>query len=229
MRYFWRMFLFSSVLTLGACSSEEIQKVEEVVMEESDELTHDEKMLEWELGQYSNHVRWIISQYNHQLLLSDNCSGICMEKSLAENYEKELNSYGILIEDVVNDDWKKYIDVNLDGFKVYTGELTEVAFIGVDDNPVSNLEVKITKKENRNRYLTINGTINNLTSNTYTYVKVKVKLLDENNNVLDSDWIYAVDSVGIEPKESKKWDIIFDSDARVKDVSVEVVDYNIEY
>lgn len=42
----------------------------------------------------------------------------------------------------------------------------------------------------------------------FRYVKVKVNLEDDNDNILTSEWTYAVDSLTLDPNESREFDIM---------------------
>jgi hypothetical protein len=70
--------------------------------------------------------------------------------------------------------------------------------------------------------------INNSTDHNFKFVEVKVTLLDEDKNVLTSDWTYAVGNEGLSPDEAKEFHIMIDkpSSGRVKYYRNEIIDYD---
>lgn len=87
---------------------------------------------------------------------------------------------------------------------------------------VSSDDCTITKE---NGYYYCNGTVSNISSSTYSYVKVKVTYYDENEEVLTTDWVYAVDSVGIKGGENQQFEIMSKVDGLVEYYKVEIVEW----
>lgn len=52
------------------------------------------------------------------------------------------------------------------------------------------------------------GTVHNISSTTYYYVKLKVTYMDKDETVLTTDWTYAVGSEGIKGGENQQFEIM---------------------
>lgn len=72
-------------------------------------------------------------------------------------------------------------------------------------------------------YTHCSGTITNNGKKTYDYVKVKGVFKDSVGNIVDTDWTYAVSSEGLEPGESKKFELSVKSDVEITDCSVSII------
>ena len=77
-------------------------------------------------------------------------------------------------------------------------------------------------------HIKVEGSITNPTDKSYRYVQLKVKLLDVNGNVIDTENTYAVGFETLSPGDTKKWDVMFKDDSRADNVEVEIVDYKIK-
>ena len=90
-----------------------------------------------------------------------------------------------------------------------------------------NNPLQITEKStyNENSYWYCVGTLSNISSKTYYYVKIKVTYYDDNMDVLTTDWTYAVDSVGIDGGENKQFEIMTKVTGNAVKYKVEVIDY----
>ena len=73
-------------------------------------------------------------------------------------------------------------------------------------------------------HIKVEGSITNPTDKSYRYVQLKVKLLDVNGNVIDTENTYAVRFETLSPGDTKKWDVMFKDDSRADNVEVEIVD-----
>lgn len=89
-------------------------------------------------------------------------------------------------------------------------------------NPLQITE-KSTYSEGNYWYCT--GTLSNVSTKTYCYVKVKVTYYDSNMNILTTDWTYAIDSVGIDGGENEQFEIMTKVSGDVAKYKVEVIDY----
>jgi hypothetical protein len=79
------------------------------------------------------------------------------------------------------------------------------------ENLNNSLKIKLLDQDFSDNYITLTYKItNNSKSHYFTYVKVKVSLLDADKKVLTSDWTYAVDSTSLAPNESKEFDIMIE-------------------
>lgn len=70
---------------------------------------------------------------------------------------------------------------------------------------ISNEDYTVTRKDG---YYYCNGTVHNISGSTHYYVKVKVTYMDENKDVLTTDWTYAVGSEGIKGGENQQFEIM---------------------
>ena len=66
----------------------------------------------------------------------------------------------------------------------------------------------------------------NNTTNTVRFVKVKISLIDEEGNVVDTASTYACGDEGLKPGESSTFEWYMDYSSKIKSYSVEVFDYN---
>ena len=90
------------------------------------------------------------------------------------------------------------------------------------------LELTIDDASTSYGYITVGGSISNPTNNAYSYVELKVKILDTNGKVIDTENTYAVGSETLSPGDTKKWDAMFKADDRADNVEVEIVNYKIK-
>lgn len=72
----------------------------------------------------------------------------------------------------------------------------------------------------------IYGSVLNNTTNTVRFVKVKISLIDEEGNVVDTASTYACGDEGLKPGESSTFEWYMDYSSKIKSYSVEVFDYN---
>lgn len=59
------------------------------------------------------------------------------------------------------------------------------------------------------------GKVRNHGDQSYDYIKVKVEWIDKNDKVLDTEWIYAVASEGLAPKQAKSFKLRAPKDSRM--------------
>lgn len=73
-----------------------------------------------------------------------------------------------------------------------------------------NIPLIITEQSSKRKgeYMISTGSIKNDSTDTYNNVKVKAVFSDKNGKIVDTDWTYAVDSVGIKPNESKRFELM---------------------
>ena len=88
------------------------------------------------------------------------------------------------------------------------------------------LEVTRLYRSSAGNYYYAEGTIKNNSSSTVSYVKVKCAFLDSAGNVIDTNWTYAVDSEGLAPGESKKWDMMVSYDRKIEKCRATILDFN---
>ena len=90
------------------------------------------------------------------------------------------------------------------------------------------LELTIDDASTSYGYITVEGSISNPTNNAYSYVELKVKILDTNGKVIDTENTYAVGSETLSPGDTKKWDAMLKADDRADNVEVEIINYKIK-
>jgi hypothetical protein len=76
-------------------------------------------------------------------------------------------------------------------------------------------------------YITVKYKItNNHSSHIYKFIEVKVNLMNKDQKVITSDWTYAVGNEGLNPGDSKEFEIMIDTPSEdVEFVSCFVIDY----
>ena len=77
-------------------------------------------------------------------------------------------------------------------------------------------------------YLTVYGSVKNFTKSTYQFVTIKVVFYDSSDNIIDSDYTYAVGAEGISPGASAQWELMYNK-SRVSPQrwTMEVMDYSL--
>lgn len=84
---------------------------------------------------------------------------------------------------------------------------------------VSNVNVK-----HERNYTYVTGTVTNNGTYQVKYVKVKAVCKDWSGSVIDTDWTYAVDSLWLDPGESKAFEMMVkDEDGKIKTADVSIV------
>lgn len=74
-------------------------------------------------------------------------------------------------------------------------------------------------------YVTYSSSITNNSSMSYKFVEVRFTFYDENSNVIDTDWTYAVGSEGIRPGETSQFDLMRKNDISESRIGLEVINY----
>lgn len=77
-------------------------------------------------------------------------------------------------------------------------------------------------------YIRATGRITNNSSYTVRYVKIKGAFETYSGKVVDTDWTYAVDSAGLEPGESCKWELSVKKDSRISDCTISIIDLEVD-
>lgn len=112
----------------------------------------------------------------------------------------------------------QYLISSIDGTKT-----EQYAKEQYDKNNPLQITEKSANKDDGYWYCT--GTLSNVSSKIYYYVKIKVTYYDKNMNVLTTDWTYAVDSVGIAGGENQLFEIMTKVTGNVEKFKVEVLEY----
>lgn len=74
-------------------------------------------------------------------------------------------------------------------------------------------------------YVYCKGYIKNVSDIPHSYVRIKVVYYDKDNNILDTDWTYAVSSEGIYPEERKSFEIMTRYTEGIEQGSWSILDY----
>ena len=77
-------------------------------------------------------------------------------------------------------------------------------------------------------YIRATGTITNNSSYTVKYVKIKGSFESSLGEVVDTAWTYAVDSAGLAPGETCKWEMSVKKDYKISNCSVSILDLDID-
>ena len=77
-------------------------------------------------------------------------------------------------------------------------------------------------------YIRATGTITNNSSYTVKYVKIKGSFESSLGDVVDTAWTYAVDSAGLAPGETCKWEMSVKKDYKISNCSVSILDLDID-
>lgn len=95
---------------------------------------------------------------------------------------------------------------------------------------VASTVLKITgvKVTSNSSYTIATGTLTNNGKNTYSFVKVKGIFQNSIGKAIDTDWTYAVDSVGLSPGESIKFQLSVPKDNSIKKCEISIYDYEVE-
>lgn len=104
----------------------------------------------------------------------------------------------------------------------YTSKTTKPSYSAKD------LDLELVDQHHSNGYYELTYKItNNSSYHTFSYVEAKVKLLDDNGDVLTSDWTYAVGSEGIDAGDSNEFTIMIKepSDDKVDKFNCSIIDY----
>ena len=77
--------------------------------------------------------------------------------------------------------------------------------------------------ERDGEWIKITGRVHNGGGAAVTFVKVQAEFLDKRDNVIDTDWTYAVSSEPLQPGQSKSFDIMQRAGTKASDYRVHVV------
>lgn len=93
---------------------------------------------------------------------------------------------------------------------------------------VDSLEIVDKNIRQERNYVYALGAVKNNGTRNYKFIEVKVTYYDGNNNVLDTDWTYAVGDEGLEPQERKQFEIMTKRSENIKNFTIEIKDFSIE-
>lgn len=139
------------------------------------------------------------------------------------------------IEDILNQ-WAKTIDYSLDinlepvyaktELDNLSEEVSQKASDFVGDIYIGNtLKIEDEELIFKGDYMYFSGYVKNTGDKNYSYIKVKATYYDEKNNVIDTDWTYAVSSEGLAPNDRKSFEIITRYNKKITQGSLSILDY----
>ena len=94
------------------------------------------------------------------------------------------------------------------------------------NNIYSDLNITVESVSSNSSYTNCTGKIKNNGTTTYYDVKVKGSFKDSFDNVIDTDWTYAVGSEGLAPGESKKFSLSVVEDHDIKSCTVDLLNFD---
>lgn len=92
----------------------------------------------------------------------------------------------------------------------------------------SQLTISNVKLSTYGNYAEASGSITNNSDYTVTFVKIKGSFESSSGQVIDTDWTYAVDSAGLAPGESCKWELSVKKDFSISNCDVSIIDFKIK-
>ncbi|WP_313757193.1 FxLYD domain-containing protein [Tissierella sp.] len=95
----------------------------------------------------------------------------------------------------------------------------------IEDNRKNPFEFEGVKMTVSGNYIYYTGYVKNISDLKFFYIKVKATYYDENKDVIDTDWTYAVGSEGLSPNDRKSFEIMTKYNESVTQGSLSVLDY----
>ncbi|MGR9049238.1 FxLYD domain-containing protein [Halobacillus faecis] len=125
---------------------------------------------------------------------------------------------GILGEENISDE-------NLDMEYVRLMQNVESEYEDIQKDSMPSLSLEDTNCRTENGYIKTTGYIKNNDSKSFSYVRVQVTYLDNNKNVIDTDWTYAVDSQPLKPNDRTSYEISSPKNSEVKNCTHSITEY----
>lgn len=98
------------------------------------------------------------------------------------------------------------------------------------ETPRPKVSLEIINKETHyaqtTDYIIAEADLYNKGDVTVYFVKVKVEMLDENKNVIDTEWTYAVGGEGIKPGAKAHFDMMFENLEGTESRTISVMDFD---
>ncbi len=79
---------------------------------------------------------------------------------------------------------------------------------GINKDAVPMLDLTDIEVSRDGDYIRAIGSVKNNGDTSYSYIKVMAIYMDANDNVIDTDWTYAIGSLGIEPNENRRFELM---------------------
>ncbi|QQZ64585.1 hypothetical protein JI735_34730 (plasmid) [Paenibacillus sonchi] len=88
--------------------------------------------------------------------------------------------------------------------------------------------IQITEKsaQRDGDYMYATGSVKNVSSNSYSFIKLKITYSDDSGNVIDTDWTYAVGAENLLPNEQHSFDFMTKYRNGMSKYRIEVVEFN---
>lgn len=147
---------------------------------------------------------------------------------IAELYYNKLNSLFFITKHQADSFIESYDELSIDDIKVVSSAFAKDLYnslLNMKENDSAPLVISNVNITNNSMYTIANGTITNRGYSKISFAKIKVSFLNSSGSTIDTNWTYAIDSVGLAPGESKKWEVSVNKDNSIKKVNVEVIDY----
>lgn len=84
---------------------------------------------------------------------------------------------------------------------------------------------EVTSCSNSGNYFTVEGYVTNLSNRVLSFIKIRGDFTDENFNVQDTDYTYAIGSEGLAPNSKKSYDIMVPYNQSITKCKTVIVDY----
>ena len=107
-------------------------------------------------------------------------------------------------------------------------EFDDNAKSGQNSYVASQLQISDIKLSSYGDYINASGSITNNSDYTVKFVKIKGSFESSSGAVIDTDWTYAVDSAGLAPGESCKWELHVKRDYQISNCNVSIIDFKTE-
>lgn len=84
---------------------------------------------------------------------------------------------------------------------------------------------EVTSCSYSGNYFTVEGYVTNLTDRVLSFIKIRGDFTDENFNVQDTDYTYAIGAEGLAPNSKKSYDIMVPYNQSITKCKAVIVDY----
>lgn len=111
---------------------------------------------------------------------------------------------------------------------IHYNEFDDNAKSDQNSNIASQLLISDIRLSSYGDYIYAEGSITNNSDYTVKFVKIKGSFESSYGEVIDTDWTYAVDSAGLAPGETCKWELHAKKDYQISRCSASIIDFKIE-
>ncbi len=167
-----------------------------------------------------------IRKYQNEYYLSEFENNVLNE--IAKLYLEKLSSVFVMTEHEAISFVDSYEGLSIEDVKVVSSAFAKNLYKNLLEllkNDSSPLVISDISLIDNSLYTVASGTITNRGYTNVSFVKIKGIFVSASGRTIDTDWTYAVDSVGLAPGESKKWEMSVIKDDDISKVNVEIIDY----